>query len=66
MSLTLAACSGATSADVVAQQLTSLTEDTDLVTLTAGSNDLHLFRERLPPIPLIFRLHAPAINSEVS
>lgn len=40
--LNLAACSGATSSDVVDHQLRALDADTDLVSLTVGSNDLGL------------------------
>ncbi|GAB7039090.1 MULTISPECIES: SGNH/GDSL hydrolase family protein [Catenuloplanes] len=40
--LTLAACSGATSADVAATQLGALSETTDLVSVTVGANDLGL------------------------
>lgn len=40
--LSLAACSGATSSDVVDHQLQALDADTDLVSLTVGSNDLGL------------------------
>lgn len=42
VTLTLAACSGAPSADVRDKQLSALSEDTDLVTVTAGANDLDL------------------------
>ncbi|SDD73904.1 SGNH/GDSL hydrolase family protein [Glycomyces harbinensis] len=38
--LTFAACSGATGADLLAQQLGSLDEETDLVTVTIGGNDI--------------------------
>ncbi|MFG1605392.1 SGNH/GDSL hydrolase family protein [Actinoplanes sp. NPDC049265] len=40
--LTLAACSAATSADVIRTQLDKLTADTDLVSVTVGANDLGL------------------------
>lgn len=40
--LKLAACSGATSADVLNNQLQAVDADTDLVSLTVGSNDLGL------------------------
>lgn len=36
------ACSGASTADVVDKQLGSLSDETDLVTVTAGANDLDL------------------------
>lgn len=39
-SLTLAACSGATTGDVTSQQLSSLKSDTALVTMTIGGNDV--------------------------
>ena len=42
VSLTTAACSGASTADVAAKQVGKLGGDTDLVTLTAGANDLAL------------------------
>jgi lysophospholipase L1-like esterase len=42
VSLDLAACSGAASSDVVTGQLDELGTDTDLVTVTVGSNDLGL------------------------
>ncbi|SDK56788.1 Lysophospholipase L1 [Glycomyces sambucus] len=38
--LAFAACSGATSADLLAEQLGALHESTDLVTLTIGGNDI--------------------------
>jgi lysophospholipase L1-like esterase len=38
--LDFAACSGATSADLLAEQLGSLDEGTDLVTVTIGGNDI--------------------------
>ena len=40
LSLTLAACSGATTADVLSTQTASLGTSTDYVTITAGGNDL--------------------------
>jgi LPXTG-motif cell wall-anchored protein len=40
--LTFAACSGATSQDVLTKQLDGLNGDTDLVSVTAGANDLAL------------------------
>jgi lysophospholipase L1-like esterase len=40
--LTLAACSGATSKDVLTRQLGDLDANTDLVTVTVGGNDLKL------------------------
>ncbi|MEU7906466.1 SGNH/GDSL hydrolase family protein [Actinoplanes sp. NPDC049118] len=42
VSLTSAACSGAVTADVRAKQLGSLGDDTDLVSITIGGNDLGL------------------------
>ena len=42
VSLTQAACSGASTADVTGKQLGRLGADTDLVTLTVGANDLAL------------------------
>jgi len=38
--LTFAACSGATGSDLLLEQLTSLDEGTDLVTVTIGGNDI--------------------------
>lgn len=43
VSLTLAACSGARATEVTAGQLGSLDAGTDLVTVTAGANDLDVF-----------------------
>jgi lysophospholipase L1-like esterase len=43
VALTVAACSGATSLDVMANQLASLGPNTDLVSITIGGNDLELF-----------------------
>jgi lysophospholipase L1-like esterase len=40
--LTFAACSGATTAGVISEQLTALDAGTDLVTVTVGANDLAL------------------------
>lgn len=42
VSQVLAACSGASSADVLAKQMDKLNDGTDLVTVTVGSNDLGL------------------------
>ncbi len=42
VNLATAACSGATSTDVVKKQLSGLTADTDLVSITVGANDLQL------------------------
>jgi lysophospholipase L1-like esterase len=42
VSLTQAACSGASTADVAGKQLGRLGDDTDLVTVTVGANDLAL------------------------
>jgi lysophospholipase L1-like esterase len=39
-SLTFAACSGATTADVMASQIQSVTAATDIVTVTIGGNDI--------------------------
>jgi hypothetical protein len=41
--LTDVTCSGATSAEVVSEQVPALTEDTDVVTIGTGGNDLALF-----------------------
>ncbi len=42
-SLSLVACSGATTTSIMATQLDTLDADTDLVTLTAGGNDVGVF-----------------------
>jgi len=41
--LTFAACRGATATDVAGQQVAALNADTDLVSITAGGNDLDVF-----------------------
>jgi lysophospholipase L1-like esterase len=40
LSLTLAACSGATTADVLAEQVDSISDGTDYVTISVGGNDV--------------------------
>jgi lysophospholipase L1-like esterase len=42
--LTLAACSGATTADVLAKQVDMISDDTDYVTITVGGNDVGFSR----------------------